>query len=435
MKSEKIAYVIASIIVITLIILLSFILTTSFSNQNDYDAVKKIYFVDNISNAQQKVIKRFNELNKGKIEVVGINIPFEKFSTNERKELLARFLRSKSDLIDIISIDQIWTARFAKWAVPLNSHFERLVKNEIIGPVLNSCIYDSNLVAMPFYVDISVMYYREDLINKFENPNQIKYKLKNSITWEDFISLSKVYQNKTPFFTFTGADYEGLICVYTELLSMYEKSLIVGDSLTITSPEAEKTLQFLVDLIHKYNISPLDVLSFKENKSYEFYLKNNGLFLRAWPGFESEMKKYNIDSNAVFVKAPNPHFQGKPVRSVFGGWNLIISKYSKRIPESEKFLEYILSNEAQKIMYEEGKVLPVNKDIYNDSLYVKLHPDLLFYKELIKNGVFRSHHPNYTHITDLLSYYLNMALEQRMTVKEALTRAKRKISTKSILIK
>jgi multiple sugar transport system substrate-binding protein len=31
--------------------------------------------------------------------------PFQKFSTNERKELLTRSLRSKSDRIDIFSVD------------------------------------------------------------------------------------------------------------------------------------------------------------------------------------------------------------------------------------------------------------------------------------------------------------------------------------------
>jgi multiple sugar transport system substrate-binding protein len=32
----------------------------------------------------------FNSRNKGRIEVVPVNLPFEKFTTNERKELLAR---------------------------------------------------------------------------------------------------------------------------------------------------------------------------------------------------------------------------------------------------------------------------------------------------------------------------------------------------------
>ena len=265
MKSEKIAYVIASIIVITLIILLSFILTTSFSNKYPYDSVKRIYYVDNISSAQEKVIKRFNQLNKGKIEVVGINIPFSKFSTNERKELLARFLRSKSDLIDIIAIDQIWTARFAKWALPLNSYFDKIIKTNVIEPAINACIYDSTLVALPLYLDISLMYYRQDIIDKLPNAKMIKSKLEKSITWEDFIALKKQLNINNPFFIFQAADYEGLICIYTELLSMYDQSFIVGDSLEINSVQAEKTLKFLVDLIYTYKLSPVEVVKFKEN--------------------------------------------------------------------------------------------------------------------------------------------------------------------------
>ncbi len=59
---------------------------------------------------------------KGKIKVEAINLPFIKFSTNERKELLTRSLRSKSDKLDVFTIDLIWSSRFAKWAEPLDKY-------------------------------------------------------------------------------------------------------------------------------------------------------------------------------------------------------------------------------------------------------------------------------------------------------------------------
>jgi hypothetical protein len=63
----------------------------------------QVYFADNISHSHKLVIEEFNRLYRGKIEVIPDNLPFEKFSTNDRKELLTRSLRSKSD-IDLHSL-------------------------------------------------------------------------------------------------------------------------------------------------------------------------------------------------------------------------------------------------------------------------------------------------------------------------------------------
>ncbi|RKY50187.1 MAG: hypothetical protein DRP92_08075, partial [Candidatus Neomarinimicrobiota bacterium] len=87
--------------IIIVAIVLSFILyllpITGVGNKE----VIKIYYADNISEAHRKIMDEFNRVNKGKIEVVAVDLPFTKFNTNERKEILARALRSKSSVIDV----------------------------------------------------------------------------------------------------------------------------------------------------------------------------------------------------------------------------------------------------------------------------------------------------------------------------------------------
>jgi multiple sugar transport system substrate-binding protein len=437
MKSDKISYIIAGFIVISLIVLLSFILTNSFSAYDNSEMVTKIYYVDNISISQKEIIKKFNEINKGKIEVIGVNLPFEIFSTNERKELLARYLRNKSDMIDIIAVDQIWVKRFSKWAYPMTGLYNKYFKNKLLDIALSSCYADSILVALPLYLDISVMFYRDDILQSYPNYKEIEKKLQAGITWEEFIELFSIYSNSYPIYTFQGDDYEGLICFYSELMAMEGKSFIENDSVNLNDPVNYKTLSFIYDLIYKYKISPKIVAKLKENSSYEYFLKNNGLFLRAWPGFESTFKSYlkNNNKNIVLKKCPNPYFEGGEKKSVLGGWHLMINKNSKKISEAEKFIEFVLSTESQKILFEKDNFLPVNKALYEDSSYLNTYPNLLFYKELFKTGTYRPNHSNYTHVSDLLSYYLNSALENKLTISEALNKAKSKILAKSILIK
>ncbi len=436
MKFGKLFYFITSTVLAVFFVLYSEIFFPSSLSKGSVTTVKKIYFADHISSAHQKVIDKFNERYKGQIEVEAVNLPFTKFSTNERKELLARYFRSKSDRIDVFSVDQIWVPRFAKWGINMESYFPAVQQNNFMNFAIESCSYNDSLVAVPLYIDIALMYYRKDLIKTLPNQKEIIDKLRNSITWEDFLALNSQVRDK-PFFTFQADDFEGLMCIFTELLESQNVSLLKDGKLLLNTPEAEKALQLLVDLVNKYGASPKQVVQFKENSSYNYFVKQNGYFLRGWPSFLDNFKQdesYEKLRNEI-EKAPTPHFKGYPAVSIYGGWNLMISRFSTKIPEAVKFVRFAMSEEAQKILYEEGGYLPINNNIYKDSVYVKAHPDLIFYKKLLKNGVYRPFTKRYTNISDIISFYLNQAIRKKIPVKTALTRASEKINSETILLK
>ena len=439
MKFEKLFYVAISSVVIIAFILIRNISLPSGAGFNPNSLVKKIYFVDHISAAHQKVIDKFNEKYKGQIEVEAINLPFVKFSTNERKELLARYLRSKSDRIDIFSVDQIWVPRFAKWAIPMEKYVSPPVKDDLLKYAMESCYFNDTLVSVPLYIDIAIMTYRKDLLKKLPDYKIVEQKIKESITWEDFISLKKkLGYSKNPFFLFQADDFEGLVCIFAELMADQNKPMVVDGNLQLNTKEAKKALQLLVDLVNKYDISPKEVVTLKENPSYDYFIKNNGVFLRGWTSFLSDDSKKSYNYNEIFDNleaAPTPHFAGTKPVSVFGGWNLMISKFSTKIPEAVKFVNYLISDEAQRIMYEEALFLPINERIYKDSSYAKDFPGLQFYYNLIKRGFHRPFLENYTNISDFLSYYLNLAIRKELTVEDALKIASEKINSGSILIK
>ncbi|MCX6151247.1 MAG: extracellular solute-binding protein [Ignavibacteriales bacterium] len=430
MKFEKLFYVIVSTILITAFILIGYV-SSPLNSRNPEGPVKKIYFVDHISIAHQKVIDLFNQKYKGQIQVVAINTPFEKFSTNERKELLARYLRSKSERIDVLAVDQIWVPRFAKWCIPLDKLITQKQKDNLLPQALESSIYKNTLVAIPIYIDIAVMFYRKDLLMELPDFKIWQKKLSESITWEDFILLNQRLKKQNPFFLFPADDYEGLICSFAEMMAEQNKSIVEYNKLNLISPEAVKSLQLLVDLVNKYGVSPKQVCEFKENPSYDYFVENNGIFLRGWASFEVNYKDKFKSPNATIEKAPTPHFAGGKVTSVFGGWNLMISKYSTKVSESMTFINFIQSKEAQKIMYEVGGYLPINNEIYSDSAYINKHNELKFYKTLLQHGFHRPFLENYTNISDILSYYLNLAMQQKITVKDALTKAEEKINQTS----
>src|SRR3989339_1240088 len=181
MNIEKVFYIIISTILAAIFIFFTFVLSPVDLDSRSTSKIKTIYFVDHISSAHQKVINRFNEKYKGSIKVETINLSFEKFSTNERKELLARYLRSKNNRIDVFSVDQIWVPRFARWSVSLQNIIDSAEVNSIIPNALETCYYNNSLVAVPLYIDISLMFYRDDLLKKLFDYDELTQTLNQSI--------------------------------------------------------------------------------------------------------------------------------------------------------------------------------------------------------------------------------------------------------------
>jgi multiple sugar transport system substrate-binding protein len=86
-------------------------------------------------------------------------------------------------------------------------------------------------------------------------------------------------------------------------------------------------------------------------------------------------------------------------------------------------------------MFEEGKYLPTNKKLYEDVQFISLHEDLNYFKDLYKIGVHRPFLEGYTNISDVLSYYINLAIKGSISVNDALEQVDEKIKAKAILVK
>jgi len=194
-----------------------------------------------------------------------------------------------------------------------------------------------------------------------------------------------------------------------------------------TGPRGPTTL--MVDLVHKYKVSPEVVTQLRENSSFLYCVENNGVFLRGWPNYERDLRDsaHGGVNGKRWGMAAVPHFAGYPPVSILGGWDLMISKYSEHKPEALTFLKFLTSKKVQEIMYEEGGYLPTNKSVYEDSAFVARNPNLKFYVALLKTGVHRPSLVDYTRISDVISHYVRLAIMQKMTPRAALAAASKTI--------
>lgn len=391
------------------------------------DQVRKIYYADNITQTHQEVINLFNSEHKGEIKVIPINLPFTKFTTNERKELLARSLRSNNSRIDVFAIDQIWVSRFSKWAVDLENVFDFPIEKKVIPELLITCFHKDKLKSIPLYVDIGLLYYRKDLIKKIPNYDQNIKRIRSSLTWEEFINICRENFPDQPAYLFQGLGYEGLICNFIEVMESCEnanKKIIDMDD--FFKEKSIRATSFFHEIVNEYKIAPKIVTEFNEVQSYRYCFQRDIPFFRGWASsikdslafqeYYSEMDKLGF--------ASLPHFQGGNPSSVFGGWNLMISKNSQEKKAAATFLKFILSDRVQKIFYKKSSYLPVIKSLYGPHNIV----DDYLYNIMKEQGVHRPKINNYTRYSDILSSYINKAIKGEINPKEAINRAQIEIN-------
>jgi multiple sugar transport system substrate-binding protein len=423
-----------------ILLIIAMLLFSSINNEkgNTEQDSGVIYLAGHISAAHKIAIDNFNKMQHGKITVKTVDINFKKFGTDEKKELFARFLRGESDKIDVFLIDQIWVPRFAKWCEPLENYFDYSERQHIIPQGLEACSDGEHLVSVPLYVDISLMYYRLDLLKKLANYPLVKNQLDSSITWEEFIRLGEQQprKNRNSFYVFQAKAVEGLMCGFIEMMASQDKVLYKNHTLQLNTPEARKALQLMVDLVHKYKLSPPETPLFEETQSYDYFIKNDGLFLRGWPSLDWPYANGSAEQlkTLQLAKTLPPHFKGQKKSFVLGGWNMMVSKLSNHKQQAVEFIKYLLSEDVQKTLYEMGDYIPANSTLFEDTAYTARHPELIFFKKLLDKGFHRPFLRDYTKISGIISSSINLAVSRKITVEAALLMAEQKINSDYFLI-
>ena len=412
---------------------LSFIALQAFFSTQRKNSLVEVYFADRMTEAHRHLIEEYNRLHEGTIKVIPIDFPNEDFTTNERKEVLARSLRGEGENIDLFAVDVVWVQRFARWGEPLDQYFDKSELDGITNETLQSCYKDGKLVAIPFDQVRGVLLYRQDLLGALPGGKKFMDKVNKGITWDDFIEYAMGLQRSHPYYIFPAAEYEGLLCVYTEVLLSRGEDYFAKHGFNFQTPQAEKALQLLVDLVQKYKVTPTEVMSMTEVSSYEFFSKNQGLFLRGWTNFDKDFP-LTADQKKHFRIAQLPHFKDGFPASTIGGWDLMVSKFSPKKKEAISFIKFLLRKESQELIYTEGGFFPVIRAIFDDEIYKKKYPELIQTYHMLAGGAHRPSHEKYTKYSEILVHYIAAAIREDMSVPDALAKATHAIESEKLTL-
>jgi len=297
-------------------------------------------------------------------------------SSTDYYTALQRLFQGSSSEVDVMMLDVIWPGAFAQSLLDLTPKLGSLSSGYYDTAIQNNTV-KGKLVAMPYFGDFGMLYYRTDLLQKygFAKPPE---------TWDELTTQAKKIQDGEKAtnpnfagFTFQGKTYEGLTCDALEWIASSGGGTIIDASgkVTINNDKAAAALTRAKGWVG--TISPTGVTAYDEAGALDPFLQGNVAFLRNWPyAYAQGQDATKSKIVGKFDVAPLPHDVGEKSSGTLGGWQIGVNKNSKNQDAAIEFARYLTSKELQTYRGIVGGYVPLHKDAATDPAVLKAAPYL-----------------------------------------------------------
>jgi trehalose/maltose transport system substrate-binding protein len=258
---------------------------------------------------------------------------------------IARNFSARSSDFDVVMIDVIWPGAFGPFLADLRElGLGEDAKLHAKGIVDNNTV-DGKLVAMPFFGDFGILYYRTDLLKKYGYKGPPK-------TWAQLTAMAKKIQAgeraSNPLFqgfVWQGNAYEGLTCDALEWFQSFGAGgFIDNGKVTINNPRAVAALNLAKTWVD--GISPRGVTTYQEEDARNVFQGGNAVFMRNWPYAYSLAKESDIGKK--FDVTVLPHSGANASVGTVGGWQLGVSSFSENQEAAAELVRYLTSPAVEK---------------------------------------------------------------------------------------
>ncbi|NCC63283.1 MAG: ABC transporter substrate-binding protein [Spirochaetia bacterium] len=342
---------------------------------------------------------------------------------NQQFDRYVTTFASQDSNIDVLLMDIIWVAQFAAagWIAPLEGQIDMQITKPLLEGPLNANRYRGNLYGLPFFTDTGMLYYRKDLLEK--------YGFTYPKTWEELVTQSRtiIDGERNPNLSglvFQAAQIEGITINFLEFFHgaggffLNEKGEYVFEK--EYAKEARKALQFMYDMIYTHRVAPVAVTTSNPNDNRISFEQGNAIFMRNWPFAYTSAQETDLAGKVGI--APIPHFEGNPntVTANLGGWQLAMNAYTDTPKEALAFLQWAVSEEAQRILVEKAGQFPAYAPLYEDPAIQELNPLYGQILDVLESTFPRPVTEFYTEVSSKMQPELNGALTRVKSVERAL---------------
>jgi len=310
-------------------------------------------------------------------------------SSTERLALYQQILGAGASDIDVFQVDVVWPGILGDHFLDLAPHAGEAAEAHFPALIENNRV-DGRLVALPWWTDAGVLYYRSDLLEKhgFAPPE----------TWRELTETAAAIQEAERAegedglwgFVWQGRAYEGLTCNALEWIDSFGGGAIVAEdgSVTVENPQAAEALELAASWVD--TISPPGVLNYDEEAARGVFQSGRAVFMRNWPyawalaqGEDSPVRD-RVGVTALPRGGPDGKTSG-----TLGGWHLAVSRYSEHPEEAADLVLFLTGEAEQKRRAVEASYNPTVVALYDDPEVLEANPFFGQLFETFENAVAR----------------------------------------------
>ncbi|MEZ0170243.1 ABC transporter substrate-binding protein [Microvirga sp. TS319] len=349
-------------------------------------------------------------------------------SATERLALYQQLLAAGAGDIDVFQIDVVWTGILAGHLQDLTAKARGEIGQHLPAMAETSEV-NGKVMAMPWFADAGLLYYRKDLLEKYKRPVPQ--------TWADLTETARIVQEgerkegKNDFwgYVWQGRAYEGLTTNALEWIASYNGGTIVDEKgeITVENPKAAEALKTAAGWVG--SITPEGVLNYTEEEARGVFQAGNAVFMRNWPyawalaqGADS-----TIRDKVGIAPLPKGGADGRHAGTL-GGQLLAVSKYSKNADTAIDLVLYLTGPEEQKRRAVQGSFNPTIVSLYGDADIAKANPFIGELADVFSNAVARPATvtgQNYNKVSTEFFNAVHQVLSKRAQPEQALNRLDR----------
>lgn len=359
------------------------------------------------ADATQDLVQQFNNEHRGEIKLNVIRGPLE---TEAMSDLAISSLLLGKAPFDALLMDVTWLPKYAAagWMEPLENYFQQGDVESLAKGAREGNSYNGHLYRWPLTSDMGLLYYRTDLMDQPpETPEELVL-VSQSLQQNQKVNWGYVWQ---------GRQYEGLSCVYLEMIDGFGGDWLETRSNQIglnSTPgiEAAAWLQALID----QGVSPKAVTNYAEPEALQSFKVGDAAFMRNWPYAWAELQK--IDS-AVKGNVGITTMVAKPGHSTatLGSWGLTVLKGSSHIDASIEAIRFLTSDSAQKQLFQKYGYTPTKRSVIEDPELLEEFPILSEFGKALEVVKPRPQTPLYAQVSDVLQRQLSSILTGEKTAQ------------------
>jgi multiple sugar transport system substrate-binding protein len=370
----------------------------------------------------QKIVNAFNEEQQGKIRVNMVVMSWNDFYG---KLALAVHSERGPD-IGVVHYDNVNTVIYQGIALELDPYLDRFPKEDFVKSVWEVSDYNSHHYGIPLDVIPFAFYWNKDIFKAAgldpEKPPSNRAEFLAACEKISQANLTKNGQKVWPFM---------VPCTWPHFIIWQHVFFCNGGQLfsndfkkpIYDSPAGEDALNFLQELISKYNYSPPNVMGLPANEGKESFCRGTCAMLLEGPWMLSsfeEIPNLNYGAIAAINLGTGQH------RIWASGHTIIILK--KRFPDPVKikaslaFVEYLSTHSIE---WARTNQIPARYSILASKEFKEI-PYLHQIAKDVDKFAFPKMHYRYTEgVQPLVDEYLNLCLIGKISAHDAMIQAAR----------